>query len=147
MWCKTVGTECEFKRGGRNTRLRKIISKISSFTWLWPMWVVQILNLLFFEVKEVSCNKRSHNQLILSTETLCLFTDQAPHKQLCIQLHLLTPPVFLDLDVQWPFGKVRFRSCLDLQTALCSDLSSCCKGSTSLRMEMQSKHTHLNKED
>lgn len=32
--------------------------------------------------------------------------DQAPQKQLCIQLHLLTPPVLLNLDVERPFGKV-----------------------------------------
>lgn len=80
-------------------------------------------------------------------EILCLFTDQVPHKQLCIQLHLLTLPVFLNLDVEWPFGKVRFRNCWDLQhsllPSLCSNLSSCYKGRLSLRIKMQIKHIHL----
>lgn len=70
---------------------------------------------------------------------LCLFTDQEPQKQVCIQLHLLTSPELLNVDVEWPFGKVRFRNRLDLQHRLppspCSDLSLCYQGRISLRIK------------
>lgn len=78
---------------------------------------------------------------ILSTDISCLFTDQEPHKQVCIQLHLLTSPVLCNIDVEWPFGKVRYRNRLDLQHRLppspCSDLSLCYKGRISLRIKWE----------